>query len=62
MSVESRSGGELNHFFDLMDLDCNAMRGKGSMPLPHFSPHPCPQLRGVNVFNQDMHIALDICI
>ena len=42
-----------------MDLDCNSMRGKGSMPLPHCSPHPCPQSRGVNVFNQDMHIATD---
>ena len=43
-----------------MALDSNAMRGKGGMPLPHFTPHPSPQSNGVNVFAQDAHVAADM--
>ena len=58
--MESAFGGKLGHSFDLTALDSNAMRGKEGMPLPHFSPHPSPQSRGVNVFAQDLHIAPDM--
>lgn len=59
-SAESEFVGELGHSFDLMALDSNTMRGKGGMPLPHFSPHPSPKSRCVNVFAQELHIAPDM--
>lgn len=50
-------GGKTGHFFDLMALDSNAMRGKDGLPLPHFSPFPSPCSKGVNIFCQDLRSA-----
>ena len=41
------------HTFDLMAFDSNAQIGCSSSPLPHFTPFPTPDSRGVNVFAQD---------
>ena len=42
------------HTIDLMALDSNAQVGCSGLPLPHFTPFPTPDSRGVNVFAQDV--------
>ena len=49
------------HTFDLMAFDSNAQIGCSSSPLPHFTPFPTPDSRGVNVFAQDEASQEDTC-
>ena len=53
--IEHTFGGLCGHTFDLMALDSNAQLSKGGTPLPHFTPCPSPQSKGVNFFAQDIN-------
>jgi hypothetical protein len=59
--VESRFGGPIGHTFDLMALDSNAQCSQQGSQLPHFTPWPSPQSRGINVFAQDLS-TVDPCM
>ena len=42
------------HDFDLMSLDSNSQLSRSGSPLPHFSPWPTSQCKGVNFFTQNV--------
>ena len=52
--VEQTFGGTSGHSFDLMALDSNAAIGRSGSLLPHFTPFPSPDSRGVNLFSQNL--------
>ena len=52
--VQQEFGGPKVHTCDLMALDSNAMTNQQGVPLPHFTLHPSPQSRGVNIFAQNI--------
>ena len=53
-AIDRAFGGAHGLSFDLLALDSNAVRDRDGYPLPHFSPFPSPQSRGVNLFCQDL--------
>ena len=53
-AIDRAFGDTHGHSFDLMALDSNDVRGRDDYPLPHFSPFPSPQSRGVNLFCQHL--------
>ena len=53
-AIDTAFGGAHGLSFDLLALDSNAVRDRDGYPLPHFSPFPSPQSRGVNLFCQDL--------
>ncbi|KAK6166305.1 hypothetical protein SNE40_023034 [Patella caerulea] len=42
------------HTIDLMSLDCNAMKGRDGVTLPHYTPYSTPNTSGINVFAQSI--------
>ena len=52
--VEQTFGGTSGHSFDLMALDSNAVIGRSGGLLPHFTPFPSPDSRGVDLFCQNL--------
>ena len=57
VTVDQDFDGSTGHFFDLMALDSNAMRGKDGLPPPNFSPFLSLCSEGVNFFCQDLRSA-----
>ena len=52
--VDQVCGGTKGHTVDLMALDSNAMPNRSGQPLPHFTPYPTPESKGVDMFSQSI--------
>ena len=52
--IEKVFGGREGHSLDLMALDSNVILARNGTPLLLFSPHPSPQLAGVNMCSQNL--------
>lgn len=52
--THGRVGGTSGHSFDLMALDSYAVIGRSGSLLPHFTPFPSSDSRGVNLFSQNL--------
>ena len=52
--VQKYCGGPRGHNLVFMSLDSNVQRDKHGVPLPHFTPHPTPASKGVDLFSQKL--------